>query len=179
MQKYQLNYSRSDFERILRSVLQTNEAREVRQFQGFIKWLFLALQVVIIGGGVAFYFLRVKMILVVVALLCLAIIGFILLLNQQIKSSSKLLNQQIKDYLDAVEAGGDYEISFDENGMTVYNKLGTHPTKWSDYTRFADNKDYLLFKRQTTEEDIYIPKKSLPVGVYDDLVKTAKTHIRA
>ncbi len=178
MQKYQLNYSRSDFERILREVLQTNEAREVRQFQGFIKWLFLALQLVIIGGGAAFYFLRVKMILIVVALLCLAIIGFILLLNQQIKSSTKQLNQQIKDYLDAVEAGGDYEISFDENGMTVYNKLGTHPTKWSDFTRFADNKDYLLFKRQTTEEDIYIPKKSLPANVYEELVKMAKTYVR-
>ena len=178
MQKYQLNYSRSDFERILRVVLQTNEACEVKQFQGFIKWLFLTLQLVIIGGGVAFYFLRINIILVVVALLCLAIIGFILLLNQQIKTSSKVFNQQIKDYLDAVEAGGNYEISFNENGMTIYNQLGTHPTKWSDYTRFADNKTYLLFKRQTTEEDIYIPKNSLPANVYEELVKTAKMYIR-
>lgn len=178
MQKYQLNYSRSDFERILRIVLQTNEAREVKQFQGFIKWLFLGLQIVIIGGAVAFYFTQIKIILIVVALLCLAIIGFIFLLNSQIKSSAKTVNQQISDYLDAVEAGGDYEISFDEKGMTVYNKLGTHPTKWSDYTRFANNKTYLLFKRQTTEEDIYIPKKSLPANVYEELVKTAKTYIR-
>jgi len=179
VQKYQLTYSRADFERILRVVLQTNEAREVKQFQGYIKWLFLALQLVIIGGAAAFYFLRIKIILIVVALLCLAIIGFIFLLNTQIKSTTKMVNQQINDYLNAIEAGGDYEISFDEKGMTVYNKLGTHLTKWSDYTRFTDNKTYLLFKRQTTEEDIYIPKKSLPTGVYDELVKMAKTHIRS
>jgi len=178
VQKYQLNYSRSDFERILRVVLQTNEAREVKQFQGYIKWLFLALQLVIIGGAAAFYFTQIKFILIVVALLCLAIIGFIFLLNTQIKSTTKTVNQQINDYLNAVEAGGDYEISFDEKGMTVYNKLGTHPTKWSDYTRFADNKTYLLFKRRTTEEDIYIPKKSLPANVYNELVKTAKMYIR-
>ena len=178
MQKYQLSYSRSDFERILRSVLQTKEARESKQFQSYIKWLFLALQVVIIGGGVAFYFLQVKIILIVVAVLCLAIIGFIFLLNSQVKATTIIVNQQISDYLNAVEAGGDYQISFDEKGMTVYNKLGTHPTKWSDYTRFVENKTYLLFKRQTTEEDIYIPKKSLPSNVYEDLVKTAKTYIQ-
>ncbi len=178
VQKYQLNYSRSDFERILRIVLQTKEAREVKQFQSFIKWLFLALQIVIIGGAVAFYFTQIKIILIIVALLSLAIIGFIFLLNNQIKSTTKTVNQQINDYLDAVEAGGDYEISFDEKGMTVYNKLGTHSTKWSDYTRFANNKTYLLFKRQTTEEDIYIPIKSLPANVYEDLVKTAQTYIQ-
>ena len=178
MQKHHLTYSRRDFERILRSVLQTNEAREVKQFQGFIKWLFLALQIVIIGGGIAFYFVRLRIVLVVVALLCLAIIGFIFLLNTQIKTTTKTVNQQISNYLAAVEAGGDYQISFNETGMTVYNKLGTFPTKWSDYTRFADNKTYLLFKRQTTEEDIYIPKNSLPADVYDELVKTAKTYIR-
>jgi len=178
VKKHRLNYSRKDFERILRNVLQTNEAREVKQLQGYIKGLFAALQLVIIGGGVAFYFLRINIILMVVALLCLAIIGFVVLLNQQIKTSTKQFNQQINEYLNAVEAGGDYEISFDEKGMTVYNKIGTYPTKWSDYTRFADNKTHLLFKRQTIEEDIYIPKKSLPANVYDELVKTAKTHVR-
>jgi len=178
VKKYRLSYSRTDFERILRDVLQTNEAREVKQLQGYIKWLFAALQLIIIGGGVAFYFLRMNMILMVVALLCLAIIGFIVLLNQQIKTSTKQLNQQINDYLNAVEAGGDYDISFDETGMTVYNKLGTYPTKWSDYTRFADNKTHLLFKRQTQEEDIYIPKKSLTTDVYEELVKMAKMYIR-
>lgn len=178
MKKYQLNYSRTEFERILRGVLQTNEAREVKQLQGFIKWLFLGLQIVIIGGIAAFYFLQIKFILIAVALLSLAIIGFIFMLNTQIKSTTKTVNQQISDYLDAVESGGDYEISFDEKGLTIYNKLGTHVTHWSDYTRFADNKTYLFFKRQTTEEDIYIPKKSLPANVYDELVKTAKTYVR-
>lgn len=178
MQKYQLTYSRSDFAQILRSVLQTKEALEVKQLGSYIKWLFLGLQVVIIGGGLAFYFMQMKIILIIVAVLCLAIIRFIFLLNTQIKASTIAVNQQISDYLNAVEAGGDYQISFDEKGLTVYNKLGIHPTKWSDYTRFADNKTYLLFKRKTTEEDIYIPKKSLPSNVYEDLVKTAKTYIQ-
>ncbi len=178
MKKYQLNYSRTEFERVLREVYTPGEHVEIKDSEKLVRRLFMLLQVVILGGAAAYYFTGLMSVLLILALVALAMIGFIYLLNTQIGASRKKAIAERNAYLDRIEHAGQHELSFDDIGITLSNRAGTFRESWSNFSHAMDGKDYLFLRHFAEGKSILLPQKSLPAEAFKELRKTAITHVK-
>ena len=178
MQKYTLKYDRQEFEHIFDDTLSFSEQDNLRALQHFIRQLFWALQFVVIGGALAFYFTHYVWVIWLAALVAFALIGFIAYMNYDLGKTRQEIKQQRDIFLQAIESKGQFHIAFDHQNIQITNPTDDVTLNWKDFVDYTEKTRYIALKHRNIGDAIYIPNSALPPDALQKLKTIAQQNIR-